>query len=91
MGDSLRPAKPGSWESIVKEKRDLRTRAVKPHLNVARDDNARALDATILKIDDISELTGLLMNGKLSAHEVVSSYIRRAAESHEQVSKCFQY
>ncbi|KAK3081151.1 hypothetical protein LTS18_009735 [Coniosporium uncinatum] len=86
MGDFVSTAKPDAWENIVKQKRDQRTKSVKRYLNGAIDDSQRASSATVLAIADLVELRSLLASGKLTACEVVSSYVRRAAESHEKTN-----
>jgi len=91
MGDFVSTAKPDAWENIVKQKRDQRTKSVKRYLNGAIDDSQRASSATVLAIADLVELRSLLASGKLTACEVVSSYVRRAAESHEKVTKRTRY
>ncbi|KAF2416538.1 acetamidase [Tothia fuscella] len=75
-----------SWEDIVQEKRNERAKRIEHHLKGAITDEEREKSESILNIDHIHDLSIPLASGKLSANDVLSSYIRRAVEAHQQTN-----
>ncbi|EXJ80162.1 hypothetical protein A1O1_08304 [Capronia coronata CBS 617.96] len=65
----------GSWQDVVRQKRDTRTRLIEPFLG----HSDGATDASILGIDNVAELTRLYEDGKLRARDVLEAYIKRLA------------
>ncbi|KAE9965175.1 hypothetical protein EG328_009913 [Venturia inaequalis] len=69
------------WEDIVKTKREARTKSLAPYL-------AETLDVhdSITSIDDVDELVKGISTGRWTAQHVISAYIKRATEAHQQTN-----
>ncbi|KIX06264.1 uncharacterized protein Z518_04239 [Rhinocladiella mackenziei CBS 650.93] len=64
-----------SWEEIVREKCETRQRLVEPYLDKTNGERETAV--AVLNIDNVECLTSLLASGKVKAHDITLSYIRR--------------
>ncbi|KAK5209518.1 hypothetical protein LTR99_007721 [Exophiala xenobiotica] len=70
------------WQEVVREKRDIRQKLVEPYLTDINGE--RAVADNVLSIDNVEDLTSLLASGKVTAHDVTASYIRRLDQYYQQ-------
>ncbi|KAK5257912.1 hypothetical protein LTR40_008958 [Exophiala xenobiotica] len=73
------------WQEVVREKCDIRQKLVEPYLTDINGE--RAVADTVLNIDNVEDLTSLLASGKVTAHDVTASYIRRLDQYYQQQGK----
>ncbi|KIW96782.1 uncharacterized protein Z519_02173 [Cladophialophora bantiana CBS 173.52] len=75
---------PRVWTEIVREKRETRSKVIETFLGHDKGDEGTT--GFILEIDRVEVLQRALTNGNLCARDVIQTYIRRAAEVHQQTN-----
>ncbi|CVL06239.1 related to general amidase [Fusarium mangiferae] len=75
-----------SWEEVVKEKRAIRDAQIEKHST--SDTNASLTQITSEAVD-IDSLTSLIRDGKVSAVELIRTYIKRKVQTNCLTEVCF--